>query len=110
MVDLYCASYSTPPDAVTLDIDDAVDAVHGHRQLSLFNGHYDERCFLPIHVSCASARHPPATRSPVTSAASSVASAARAVVASPIVFASTTRQCAPIAVGSSPAQKCRIAV
>ena len=24
--------------------------VHGHRQLSLFNAHYDERCFLPIHV------------------------------------------------------------
>jgi hypothetical protein len=24
MVDLYCASYSTPPDAVTLDIDDTV--------------------------------------------------------------------------------------
>jgi len=24
--------------------------VHGHQQLSLFNAHYDERCFLPIHV------------------------------------------------------------
>jgi hypothetical protein len=23
---------------------------HGRRQLSLFNAHYDERCFLPIHV------------------------------------------------------------
>ena len=23
---------------------------HGHQQLSLFNAHYDERCFLPIHV------------------------------------------------------------
>src|SRR5258705_2080940 len=22
----------------------------GHQQLSLFNAHYDERCFLPIHV------------------------------------------------------------
>jgi len=27
-----------------------VDVVHGHQQLSLFNAHYDERCFLPIHV------------------------------------------------------------
>jgi len=35
---------------VTLDIDDTVDIVHGHQQLSLFNAHYDERCFLPIHV------------------------------------------------------------
>ncbi len=50
MVDLYCASYRRPPAAVTLDIDDTVDVAHGHQQLSLFNAHYDERCFLPIHV------------------------------------------------------------
>ena len=50
MVDLYCASYTTAPAAVTFDIDDTVDVVHGHQQLSLFNAHYDERCFLPIHV------------------------------------------------------------
>jgi hypothetical protein len=50
MVDLYCASYTKPPDAVTLDIDDTLDVVHGHQQLSLFNAHYGERCFLPIHV------------------------------------------------------------
>jgi hypothetical protein len=50
MVDLYCASYVRPPLAVTLDIDDTVDIVHGHQQLSLFNAHYDERCFLPIHI------------------------------------------------------------
>jgi hypothetical protein len=50
MVNLYCASYPKPPEAVTLDIDDTVDVVHGHQQLSMFNAHYDERCFLPIHV------------------------------------------------------------
>src|SRR3954463_11991395 len=50
MVDLYCASSPRPPAAVTLDIDDTVDVVHGRQQLSLFNAHYDERCFLPIHV------------------------------------------------------------
>jgi len=43
MVGVYCASYPTPPAAVTLDIDDTVDVVHGHQQLSLFNAHYDER-------------------------------------------------------------------
>ena len=32
VMDLYCASYPTPPDAVTLDIDDTVDVVHGHQQ------------------------------------------------------------------------------
>ena len=48
MVDLYCASYPRPPAKVTLD--DTVDVVHGHQQLSLFNAHHDERCFMPIHV------------------------------------------------------------
>ena len=42
--------YPAPPAAVTLDIDDTLGVVHGHRQLSLFNAHYDERCFLPIHI------------------------------------------------------------
>ena len=50
LVDLYCASYRQLPKAVTLDIDDTVDVVHGHQQLSLFNAHHDERCFMPIHV------------------------------------------------------------
>jgi hypothetical protein len=50
LIDTYCASYKRPPRAITLDIDDTLDVVHGHQQLSLFNAHYDERCFLPIHV------------------------------------------------------------
>ena len=50
MVDIYCASCAHPPVGVTLDIDDTVDVVHGHQQLSMFNAHYDERCFLPIHI------------------------------------------------------------
>ena len=50
LIDFYCASYATPPQAVTLDIDDTCDVAHGHQQLSLFNAHYDDRCFLPMHV------------------------------------------------------------
>jgi hypothetical protein len=50
MAALYCTSYDKPPAAVTLDIDDTVDVVDGHQQLSMFNAHYDARCFLPIHV------------------------------------------------------------
>jgi len=50
MVDLFCDSYARPPAAITLDIDDTLDRVHGTQQLSLFNAHYDERCFLPIHI------------------------------------------------------------
>ncbi len=43
MVDLYCSSYVVPPTSVTLDIDDTVDVVRGHQQLSLLNAQ-------PIHV------------------------------------------------------------
>jgi Transposase DDE domain group 1 len=50
LVDIYCASYAVAPAAVTLDIDDTVDVVHGYQQLALFNAHYNERCFQPIHV------------------------------------------------------------
>jgi hypothetical protein len=35
---------------VVLDIDDTVDVVHGHQQWAQWNAHYDERCFLPIHI------------------------------------------------------------
>src|SRR4249919_891475 len=57
MVDLWCKSYRRAPKSITLDIDDTVDVVHGHQQLSLFNAHYDERCFLPIHVYDADSGH-----------------------------------------------------
>src|SRR5215213_9298924 len=50
LVDQWMESYASVPDSVVLDIDDTCDVVHGHQQLSLFNAHYDERCFLPIHV------------------------------------------------------------
>jgi hypothetical protein len=50
MVAVFCASYRVEPTAVTLDIDDTCDVVHGTQQLSFWNGHYGERCFLPIHV------------------------------------------------------------
>jgi hypothetical protein len=57
LVDLWCKSYRRPPKAITLDIDDTADTVHGHQQLSLFNAHYDEQCFLPIHVYDAATGH-----------------------------------------------------
>src|SRR6202521_2858844 len=50
MIDQFCASYRRRPSSIVLDIDDTFDAVHGRQQLSLFNAHYDERCFLPIHI------------------------------------------------------------
>src|SRR6202161_916797 len=50
LVDQWMASYEREPASVILDIDDTCDVAHGRQQLSLFNAHYDERCFLPIHV------------------------------------------------------------
>jgi hypothetical protein len=50
MIEVFCASYARAPASIVLDIDDTLDRVHGQQQLSLFNAHYDERCFLPIHI------------------------------------------------------------
>ena len=50
MVDLFCDSFEQVPRRILLDIDDTEDRVHGSQQLSLFNAHYDSRCFLPIHI------------------------------------------------------------
>ena len=57
MVDFWCHSHPHPPKGIVLDIDDTADTVHGHQQMSLFNAHYDERCFLPIHVYDAESGH-----------------------------------------------------
>jgi len=57
MVDFWCQSHPHPPNGIVLDIDDTADTVHGHQQMSLFNAHYDERCFLPIHIYDAETGH-----------------------------------------------------
>lgn len=50
LIDQFCASFAKAPKAITLDVDDTVDEVHGGQQLGLWNAHYDCRCFLPIQV------------------------------------------------------------
>jgi hypothetical protein len=50
MVELFCDSFAEVPNRIVLDIDDTCDPAHGRQQLAAFNAHYDERCFLPIHV------------------------------------------------------------
>jgi hypothetical protein len=50
MIDLFCDSFERVPDRIVLDIDDTPDAVHGGQQLALFNAHYDEYVFQPIHI------------------------------------------------------------
>jgi hypothetical protein len=50
MVDQFCDSLTPGTRSIVLDIDDTLDVTHGRQQLSLFNAHYDEHCFLPIHI------------------------------------------------------------
>ncbi|KKK53399.1 hypothetical protein LCGC14_3095190, partial [marine sediment metagenome] len=50
MIDLFCDSFKTVRERIVLDIDDTNDAVHGGQQLALFNAHYDNYCFQPIHI------------------------------------------------------------
>jgi hypothetical protein len=46
----FVASYEQAPKCLLVDIDDTSDEVHGAQQQSLFNGHYDSYCYLPLHI------------------------------------------------------------
>ena len=58
MIALFCASVRAVPECVVIDIDDTDDAVHGGPQLALFNAHYDEYIFQPIHIFEATTGEP----------------------------------------------------
>jgi hypothetical protein len=58
MIDLFCDSFERVPQRIVLDIDDTPDTVHGGQQLALFNAHYDEYCFQPIHIFDAATAKP----------------------------------------------------
>ena len=58
MVELYCDSFTVVPQRIVFDIDDTLDRVHGHQQLSLFHAHHDHRCFLPIQIYDAGSGKP----------------------------------------------------
>ena len=54
MVDLWCGVNARPNPSFSTSWP---RTLHGHQQMSLFNTHYDERCFLPIHVYDAETGH-----------------------------------------------------
>jgi len=58
LIDLFCDSFKTVPARMVLDIDDTADRVHGGQQLALFNAHYDDYCFQPIHIYDAASAKP----------------------------------------------------
>lgn len=53
VMDLFIQSFDTPPGHLTLDIDAFDDPTHGHQQLTLFHGYYEQYQYLPISVTCA---------------------------------------------------------
>ncbi len=58
LIDLFCDSFNAVPARIVLDIDDTADRVHGAQQLALFNAHYDDYCFQPIHIFDAASGKP----------------------------------------------------
>ena len=58
LIDLFCASFKRVPERIILDIDDTDDTVHGSQQLALFNAHYDDYCFQPLHIFEAASGKP----------------------------------------------------
>jgi len=49
-VENFIASYEKAPEAIILDLDDTDDPTHGSQQLQIFNGYFDEYCFMPLHI------------------------------------------------------------
>jgi hypothetical protein len=45
------------PEALILDIDPADDPTHGHQQLSLFHGYYEQHQYFPIFISEPTTKH-----------------------------------------------------
>lgn len=47
----------TLPASLTLDLDATDDPTHGHQQLSLFHGYYDQHQYFPLVISEPTTRH-----------------------------------------------------
>jgi Transposase DDE domain group 1 len=50
LVDLFLDSYPRAPKAILLDIDDTNATTHGDQQLALFNAHYGDYGYQPLHL------------------------------------------------------------
>ncbi|GMR19580.1 MAG: IS1380 family transposase [Gammaproteobacteria bacterium] len=50
LVDLFLASYPSPPDEIILDVDATDDPLHGHQEGRFFHGYYRHYCYLPLYI------------------------------------------------------------
>lgn len=53
LIDLFLASFATPPRHLLFDLDAVDDPTHGQQQLTLFHGFYEQYQYLPLLISCA---------------------------------------------------------
>jgi hypothetical protein len=51
LVRVFLSQQRRPPQQVIIDLDSTDDKLHGDQQLRLFNGYYDEYCYLPLIVT-----------------------------------------------------------
>jgi Transposase DDE domain group 1 len=52
-LDQFIASFEQPPRRLTFDLDAVDDPAHGHQQLTLWHGYYDQNQYLPLFITCA---------------------------------------------------------
>jgi hypothetical protein len=50
LLDQFLARCGPDPAWITLDLDPFADECHGGQQLSLYHGHYDAHCYLPLYL------------------------------------------------------------
>lgn len=51
-IDQFLASFDRPPLRLTFDMDAVDDPAHGHQQLTLWHGFYDQNQYLPLFITC----------------------------------------------------------
>ncbi len=49
-VEHFVASYHKPPELIVLDLDHSEDKTYGQQELTCFNGHYGDYCYLPLFI------------------------------------------------------------
>src|SRR5262245_44441023 len=53
LIDQFIASFPKPPTSLTFDLDAVDDPTHGHQQLSLFHGYFDQYQYFPAFITSA---------------------------------------------------------
>ena len=46
----FISSYIKPPKAIVIDLDHMPAIIYGGQQMSLFNGKYNDDCYLPLMI------------------------------------------------------------